>query len=541
MNRSLYLLLFLMGLVVILVVASFQNAPGYMDADYYYLGGFRLAQGYGFTEPILWNYLDEPTGIPHASHTYWMPLASILAAAGMKLTGNSGFDAARIGFLLLSACIPPLTAALSYSLTMRREAAIFAGLLALFPGFYLAFMATTDTFSISMVLGALLFLVAGPTLSQTAASLNHLSHVPLSGGRFFLLGSLAGLLHLSRADGILWLVVIFMIFLQSQQLNHTQPITAPVFGRFAFRVIACLCGYLLFLAPWMMRNYIQFGVLLSPGGGRTLWLTSYDELYLYPATLLTPARWLAAGLLSVLQARLWALGQNIQTVIAVQGQIFLLPLIFAGGWRLRSDARIRLGGLGWLLIFMAMTIVFPFAGVRGGLFHSGAAVQPLLWALAPVGLESFIKWGEMRRGWCFRQAQMILGVGFVGVALLLSAFITYDQLRDDGGKSPSWGQSQAAYRRVGEVMSYSRFSLEDVVMVNNPPGFYLGTNRPAIVIPDGDVSTTLAVAQQYQAKFLLLEANHPEGLAALYKRPDDMPGIRYLWSFEEMHLFQVEY
>jgi hypothetical protein len=88
MSRKIYFLLLFLALVVQLVVASAQEIPGYLDADYYYGGGLQLVRGQGFTEPYLWNYLDDPQSLPHPSHGYWMPLASILAALGMWLTGQ---------------------------------------------------------------------------------------------------------------------------------------------------------------------------------------------------------------------------------------------------------------------------------------------------------------------------------------------------------------------------------------------------------------------------------------------------------------------
>ena len=71
-----YLLLTLVGLVVVIIVAAFQSAPGYMDADYYYAGGLQLASGHGFTEPYLWNYLDTPSWITP-------PLQCLLDAVGL--------------------------------------------------------------------------------------------------------------------------------------------------------------------------------------------------------------------------------------------------------------------------------------------------------------------------------------------------------------------------------------------------------------------------------------------------------------------------
>ena len=74
MTWRIYALLFLLGFSVVFGVAQFQSSPGYMDADYYYATGLVLAEGQGFTEPFLWNYLDNPSGLPHPSHAYWMPM-----------------------------------------------------------------------------------------------------------------------------------------------------------------------------------------------------------------------------------------------------------------------------------------------------------------------------------------------------------------------------------------------------------------------------------------------------------------------------------
>ncbi|MEK6220978.1 MAG: hypothetical protein N2D54_01865, partial [Chloroflexota bacterium] len=152
MNRRQYLFLFLLGVGVTLAVASYQSTPGYMDADYYFAGGLRLAEGEGFTEVTLWNYLDDPAGLPHPSHVYWMPLASIAAWIGIEIFPSlASFEAAQIIFVLIAGLIPPLTAGLSYSFTGKQKLARLAGILAAFSGFYISFLAASDTFGIYMV------------------------------------------------------------------------------------------------------------------------------------------------------------------------------------------------------------------------------------------------------------------------------------------------------------------------------------------------------------------------------------------------------
>ena len=125
----------LLGLLTSLSVSAFQHTPGYMDAEYYYGGGLRLAGGYGFSEMVLWNYLDDPTGLPHPSHGYWMPLVSILSAAGMAVLNRLDFSAGRLFPLLLAAAVPALTAGLSWKLNGRRSAAILSGCFASAAGF----------------------------------------------------------------------------------------------------------------------------------------------------------------------------------------------------------------------------------------------------------------------------------------------------------------------------------------------------------------------------------------------------------------------
>jgi hypothetical protein len=85
MMRRIYLFLYLAALIAYSATAYFQSVPGYMDAEYYFAGGLELTRGNGFQEQVIWNYLNDPEGIPQPSHAYWMPLVSILSAAFMGL------------------------------------------------------------------------------------------------------------------------------------------------------------------------------------------------------------------------------------------------------------------------------------------------------------------------------------------------------------------------------------------------------------------------------------------------------------------------
>ena len=434
-----YIFLFLFGLGTVLVVALFQESPGYMDADYYYAGGLQLAQGYGFSEPFLWNYLDMPAGIPHPSHTYWMPFPSILAMLGILLTGNPSFSSGRLGFLLVAGLIPVVTGALAFSLSGKKSHALLAGMLAAIPGFYASYLGTTDSFGIYMLFGGLFLLCVGSRQSMGANL------------QSFLLGLLAGVLHLTCADGFIWLFLgLVAITISTFRLSQTgQARTfSSTFKMYLLPAVLCLLGYAVVFAPWMVRNTMTFGTLLASSGLKSLWLTDYNQLYSYPPSNLTPGAWLASGWDAILQARWFALWQNLQTSFVVQGGIFLFPLVLAGLWHYRRDLRVQVGVLGWFITFSVMTLAFPFVGWRGGFFHSGAVFQPLFWSAVPVGLELFVGWGVKHRGWSPRQAGTVFLAATFIFCSLLTMFVVKNRVVGGDFSRPAWSQSNRSYQAI---------------------------------------------------------------------------------------------
>ncbi len=526
MNRRIYLLLGLCGLICPILLALVQKSPGYMDAEYYYTGGRRLSQGYGFTEEILWNFLDDPSGLPHPSHGYWMPLPSILAVPGLLLFHEQGFDAARLVFILLAALIPPLTAAIAFSLHQRKDLALYSGLLALIPVFYLPYLATTNSFIPCMVIGGLFFLLIPSNFDIN----RNKKSIPVV---FFLIGLLSGLMHLTRPDGFVWLLTgLFsaVVFARGSELAERRSI-------FRYSILGCVFGYLLVMAPWFARNAKVFGSLLAPGGNRSLWVLEYNEMFIYPAGILTMERWLNSGWRAILEARVWAAGQNLQTIIAVQGEILLLPLILAGAFRLRHDFRIRSLGLTWLMVLGIMTLVFPYQGARGGFLHSGAGFQPVFWALAPPGLESFLEWGEQHRNWKIRQARIVFGSGMLALVAGLTFFITLNKVYSFSESRVIWNDDLLNYSKLEERLKTLGAQPNDIVMVNNAPGYQASTERAAISIPFADLENVCEAARRYRVKFMIMEIDQIPGETDLFTHPGDRACWDYLETSQDARIF----
>jgi hypothetical protein len=522
-----FLILFLAGVLVAFVASRFQHTAGYMDAEYYYAGGIQLYQGEGLTENYIWNYLDNPTGLPHPAFTYWMPAPSLLAAAGMALFHSNSLDAARVLFILLDGLVPVLVALLTYSFTRKLLHAYMAALLAIFSGFYLIYAAIPETFMVSMALGTLFILIAGSLEFRDQPS-------PRSYLLCACLGIVAGMLHLNRADGILWLaagVVIILFYIIKNKNSLGTCISA---------LSLLAVGYAAVMGFWYFRNWNVYHLLFPPGNSFTLFLVNYDQTFIYPASQLTLSSWLNSGWQAILQVRLDSLVQNLKNLLAVQGEIFLLPLIMVGCWRLRKDLRVQLGLVMWLLVFLVMTVVFPFAGARGGFIHSGAAFQPLFWAVTPVGLESLIEVGVRKRHWGRQTAFKFFSAGVVVLAIAFSADLFIDRVIGADPSRPAWDVDQQQYTAISAQMSQYGLSSSDLVMVKNPPGWHLAANSPAIVVPDGDASTVSAVANRYGARFLILDRDHVSSLDAVYNGTGRPDFLHLLFTNGETQVYKID-
>ena len=489
MNRRDLLILLSLALLVRLLTACLLTGPPYMDAYYYTAGAYRLAEGHGLLEPFLWNYLDDPAGIPNPGFLYWMPLPSILAAPFVVLLGRS-FLAAQLPFVLLSALLPLVSYTIAWRIAESRRQAWAAGLLAIFSGFFIPFWVLPETFAPFALFGSLaLWLAArqGKWVTTLAS------------------GILVGLAHLTRADGILLLPVVALASLLSPRSHTKRRERSSDIGRWTF----LLLGYLLVMSPWFLRNLNLIGVPLSSAGAKALWLTDYDDIFCYNCDL-SLRSYLAWGWPNILPSKLFALWTNFQRLLAEDFMVFLLPFSIIGLYHLRRRLSFTLSLIYLLIIYLVHSLAFTFPGWRGGLFHSSGALLPFLYAAAVEGLDVAVRWAaQRRRAWKLRQAQAVFTTGLVVMAILLSLYGLSIKLS-------AWKNSGQIYRTVGDWMTAHDVPRDTVVMAGNPPGFWYYTRRPTVVAPNDDLETLLKCAARYQVEYLLLDWNYPRPLTALY-------------------------
>jgi hypothetical protein len=520
MTLRTYLFLFILALIPPILIAQFQPVPGYLDSDYYFAGGVQLISGKGFTEPYMWNYLDGSTSLPHPSHAYWQPLSSIVAALGMWLTGQTTYASARLFFILIAGLVAPVTAHLAHRFTGRRDLAITSALLAIFSVYSAPFVGVTDNFGIFMLCGGLYFIFVSQLIENPTLVRN-----------WFLLGLLAGLMTLSRTDGLLWLGVAFLFAVWHAPKTSVIDMVKSI----AFCSLLAFLGFMLIMAPWYMRNINTYGSIMAPGGSRALWLENYDQTFTYPPSLLTPESLLTSGWGEIITVRLKALWQNFQSAFAAHGAIILFPFIIAGVYAHRRNPLVKLASFAWLILFSVMTFLFPFAGARGAFFHAGAAFQPIWWVLAPLGLEAVLAYLR-KRNWGDDRARVVFRGAMVVSVMILTVFVVYLRLFTLG-----WSEGEENYPPIEAFLKEKGITENDVVIVRNAPGYYLETGRAALPIPYGDEGTLMDVARQFDAYYLVLQESAVlDPMKDLFEDPSGNPNFVFLGELDDAKLYRIE-
>lgn len=531
-----YLTLFLITLAFRIATALPLTNAGYMDASYAMHVAENLARGRGFVEEVLWNYLDNPTGLPHPSNLYWMPLPSILIAPFYVLFGIS-YRAAQIPFIVLSSLVPLVAFYIAYKIFQRDDYAWTAALFTAFSGFYTIYWVSPDNFTPFALTASLCLVFVARGLERERAS---------GGAReFFVAGIFAGLSHLARADGLL-LLVAASLALCFYALRATQYDSEFQVSSFRFHVsrftAACLLptaylllGYLLVTAPWFARNHLTVGAVLPSAGTKTLWLTSYDELFRFTDDLTLP-RYLAWGIGNIVASKLRAAGINALVLAFGALQVFLAPFALIGLWHARRRIELLPFFIYVPLLYLAMVLVFTFPSMRGSMLHSAAALLPFLTAVAPRGIDAVVEWiARRRRTWSIVQAARVFRVGFVALAIFLAIYLYALGVFPIGGGSsdiPLWNLRDIEYGEIARWLD-AHARADDVVMAVDPPAFYNASRRRSIVIPTESIEAIFLAARKYGARYLVLQFDHPKPLNDLYRGVTAVPGLVRVAEFRD--------
>jgi hypothetical protein len=549
-RRGDYLVLLALGLLARGITAMLFDQPGYIDAAYYYDVAKNIATGHGLTEDFILTYLTPAAAVVHPSNLYWMPLASLVIVPFFLVFGVS-WHVAQIPNVGLGGSLPLLAYWLGWNWFHSRRYALGAALLTLCAGFYYPlYFIFSDNFGIYAWTVGLTLIFLGQGMQGRA-------------WRFALAGLWIGLAHLSRADAPLLLVIALCVFAgtryrawQARSQDTRQSNVPPTgTGQPALpwvSLLGLLGFYLLVMAPWFARNLIIAGAILPPGGTKTIWLTTYNDFFSYGKDI-SLQHYLAWGWGNILLSKLGALGQNGLAILAI---LEFVPAPFAaiGLWRLRRSAQALPWLLYLILLYLGLSLVFTFPSQRGTLLHSFIPLLPLLSLATIYGLDTVINWLAQRRAgpMAVRRAagrRRVYLVATIALSAVLSIAIIVSNTQ-------TWDDNYHVYQQAGKIAARDLSSAADsadktngqdagacalpVMMVSDPPDYYLATGQPAIALPDQDIPVMLQAADRYHATFLLLESLHSRAQDALWSGSEHSPRLVLLWSTPAAHLYRIK-
>lgn len=512
-------LLYLLSLWVRVQGAEHRMSAGHGDVAGYYHVAKNLYAGRGFTQDYIADFLQSPTAVPTPSNTWWLPLPSIIAWAGMEVAGTDEFWAAK-GAMIAVAALVPLIVFLTALLLLRSSfAALAAGLLAV--GFHLYLDQPTVTLSqgpYSVFASAALLCVLGYKRWPRA--------VPLFG--LFL-----GLTYLCRGDSQVLVAELAMAALAMRYLAK-DPVAIP-WKRFA------MAGglFVLVAAPWWVRNQQVLGELMPSGQKKVTWARSYEDWFT-DTSRLTKDRYMDWGWENILDQKVTGVADAIdytpdvmwRSVVRAgkeresveadsdhpKAKIFrlglsvLTPLMFLGliVLLIRRPWSAALIVAHLCALALIYGLVFP-AVARESYRSSMFSVMPFLltaiiapfWAISAAS----VRFG-LRRSWADGSLVAIgLGLGvwnFVAASSHLEA------------KAAATEGTLAPYRQFGNWW-HKGDRPDSVFFVRNPWQFTAETGLRSLMIPNTSADEMLDYAVRFDVQYFLDEGS--SGMKLIDIRP----------------------
>ncbi|MBA2633643.1 MAG: hypothetical protein H0U86_11700 [Chloroflexi bacterium] len=467
------------------------SAP-YTDAAYYSLVAERLADGFGFTLPVLYSFLEvggalpADPALPVDSNGHWMPLTSLVAAGGMALLGSSEWRAGQVPMVVLSIAWVGITHGVTWDLWRSRGSALVAGTLAIFAGPLLILLPLIDSFALFGVLGAVALWASMRAMGSDRW-----------GWWLVAAGASVGLASLARVDGLLLAAAPAAAWLT--RVRDVRPAVALGIG------VASAGACVAIMAPWLARNLATYGAVLPSAGGHTLWITSYNEQFSigHEVSLRTYLDW---GIMPIVGSKLAALAELAGRTLALAGGVF--ALFFVGGsWLLRRP-ELRPFLAYWIVMLTAMALLFTFHAPRGAFVHSAAAWLPVTFAIAvgavaPVSTAMGRWWPFLRRP----QTHRFLMAGGLAAAIVLS-------LAGSATLLASW---RIANERLASAAAFLEASAPhgDVVMFADPARLNLLTDHPGVAAPFDPYAVIGEVVRAYDVRWVVVTLEPGEQRDAL--------------------------
>lgn len=456
---------------------------GHADPSFYYQLARNLAEGRGATVDFVWHFLVTPPAVHHYAPDYWQPLPSLLMAAAMRLTGDSGLRTALVASVLAGALVPAAAALLARALSERRLLPpAVAGLTALVPALSRWSVQTESaTFYACFVLLALALACGrggGPA-------------------RWPLAGIAAAAAYLCRNDGLV-LVALLGAALAGRVLSAWRWDRRRLRDRLA-ALGGFGAGVLATLAPWVVANLRGMGRPLPPTT-RLPFLTSYEDTFSVGGHF-GARQLLAGGPGHALWLRWHTLRLEARWTLTAVG---LLPaaalLALALAWlalgRRRGPAR-RDGRFGWPLVAASAAAVLAFHTLVSPVASSAGAWKRSVVAFVPLVLIAIGQALGALGGSRLLRGAVVAALAAQALPAARAVPAHFVEVDNQAGAAPA---------RLRPLLLAAAPARRPVVMTRSPWELTEATGFPSVQIPDDGLCTILRTARRYRVDAIVLPA-----------------------------------
>lgn len=466
--------IFAIAFIIRSILAYKSLHPGHGDNAFYFTLAQNIVNGRGFIIDYIWQYLTIPDNISHNAIEFWMPLSSVIMAAAMAIAGKSLFVALFPG-ILSGLLVPVIVYFWSRSFSESRFVQVGAAGLTLFLPTLVAFSIITDSTVYYVLFVSIAFFFMAKAQKKSI---------------FYLCSAVfIGLAHLTRQDSVLLLpVLLLMIFVSSLR------VTAKLRWLFLALIV-----YAAVFSPVWISNIKQFGVPLSPGPSKAMFLTCYEDHYSYGKDLGwdSYSKW---GLGNMVSSRVKAATNNIRTLYDSTGGLILIlaltgliGLFYSGEWRNRW--RLYLPPILYALILIFFySIIVPFNAEGGAFYRSALSICPFLTVVAVDFIYRQINSRKMA----------VVLIWLIGFYLFgYSSMLSVNLVKKHNLLSAQMNELKIALKQ--HIVD----GQETTVMTRIPWEVHFSTGFKTLQIPNNDPDTIYMVAKRYGANFLILPGQRP--------------------------------
>ena len=475
---GIWLGLFAAAAAVRLLFAARLAFPPLDDPAFYLQTARNLAHGRGLVIDVLWFFQYPFAGVTHASHEYWMPLATLIMAPFIRLFGDH-LLVARIPGILLGASLTPLTYWLGrITWPERPRLAVLASVLVIGGALPIYQSASTDS-------AAPFAFCASMALVCAALAIENSSPRWAFGAGIF-----GGLSYLARADGVL-VILCVVAFLAGSVRRRNGTVSNLV----------QLLGVGIVVLPWWLRNLSTFGTIqpVSPWIGAVL--QDYLQMFNWndPPTL---QGLLARGIGFVASLREQALVHNLSVWLVIG-----FPYVVLGipGLLIQKKRIFQIGAAYGLSLLLISGIVYSVPTLSGLFYHSAGATLPWLAVGSVEVLRRMSEHGRWRLMAIAMYAATIILIG-TQCAIALPNVLRVSQ------------EEKSRFEAAGQWLRQNVPEGEPV-LATQPHSLNYASGYPALMVPAGqDVDSLRNVAVAYGVRFVVVTekvGKYPEGLDAL--------------------------